>query len=163
MPDKYYYLVASLPYIRFGNTPLITHQEFLDECAKWLNAGDFKKLSQININELNINPKDPGIIKEWKAFNRDFREKLTEERRLRKESPHEKYAPNPLLMEKEFEEKRWFFLEGKEAEHHFDLEFLLLYFLKLQISERLAVFQEEKGKDVFEALCRIESRQVTHV
>ncbi|MCQ9207063.1 MAG: DUF2764 domain-containing protein [Omnitrophica bacterium] len=164
MPNNYYYLVASLTYLRFEDAPPLTGAEFLEECAKWLTASDLKKLSTVELNELAANPEDPAMIKEWKAFNRSLREGLAAARQAQKESLHEKYPaelkdifnePNPLRMERKFEEKRWNFLEEKETGHHFDLEVLMAYFLKLQIMKRLTAFDAEKGKIVFENLCEI--------
>jgi len=63
-------------------------------------------------------------------------------------------APNPLLMEKKFEEKKWILLEEREYGHHFDLEVLIIYLLKLQILERLATFDDKKGEATFEKLVR---------
>jgi hypothetical protein len=164
MSNNYYYLVASLPHLRFGDSPPIAAAGFLEECAKWLSAPDFEKLSRVKMGELSVRAGDPALIKEWKAFYRNLREEIAGVRRSRKESAHEKYPPeiksifdepNPLLMEKKFEEKKWFFLEEKESEHHFDLEVLIIYFLKLQILERVETFDAEKGKALFEGLSEV--------
>ena len=50
---------------------------------------------------------------------------------------------------------RWEFIEQEEAGHYFDLDFLILYFLKLQILERLVSFDKKKGQDRFESLTKI--------
>ncbi len=164
MPNKYYYLVAFLAYLEFEKTPPITKSEFLSECRKWLDAGDFKKLAEVNINNIETNPEDPAIIKEWKSFDLTLRKDLGEIREMRKKSLHETIPiwlmdvfeePTPLLMERKLEKKRWDFIEEKEFGYHFDINTLLLYFLKLQILERLAAFEKEKGKARFERLSEI--------
>lgn len=153
-----------MTHLRFQDAPPLTDAEFLEECAKWLTASDLKKLSAVDLNELAANPGDPAMITEWKAFNRSLREGLAVARQSLKEPLHKQYPteakdifnePNPLRMERKFEEKRWRFLEEKETGHHFDLEVLMAYFLKLQIMKRLAAFDAEKGKTVFENLCEI--------
>ena len=47
------------------------------------------------------------------------------------------------------------FLEEKEFGYHFDMNTLMLYCLKLQILERLAAFEKEKGKTRFERLAEV--------
>lgn len=164
MPNKYYYLVASLAYLEFEKTPPITKSEFLSECKKWLDADDFKKLAGIDISDIEIRPRDLPIIKEWKSFDLALRKGLGEIRETRKKSLHEKIPvrfmdvfeePTPLLMERKLEKKRWDFIEEKEFGRHFDINALALYFLKIQILERLAVFEEEKGKARFERLSEV--------
>ncbi len=164
MPNKYYYLVASLAYLEFEKAPPITKSEFLSECRKWLDAGNLKRLAEVNINNIGINREDPAIIKEWKSFDLAFRKDLGEIREMRKKSLHETIPtrlmdvfeePTPLLMERKLEKKKWDFIEEKEFGCHFDMNTLMLYFLKLQILERLAVFEKEKGKARFERLSEV--------
>ncbi len=63
--------------------------------------------------------------------------------------------PTPLLMERKLEKKRWDFIEEKEFGRYFDINTLILYFLKLQILERLSLFEKEKGKARFERLSEV--------
>ena len=164
MANKYYYLVSSLAYLEFEKLPPITKSEFLNECKKWLGANEFKKLTCISINNIEIHPEDPEVIKDWKAFDRALREDLGEIRKMRKKSVHEKIPselmgvfdePTPLLMERKLEKMRWDFIEEKEFGYHFDMNTLILYFLKLQILERLARFDEKKGRARFESLSEV--------
>jgi hypothetical protein len=164
MPNKYYYLVSSLAYLEFEKTSPVTKSEFLSECKKWLDSNEFKKLTGISINNIEIRPEDAAILKDWKVFDRALREELGEIRKMRKKSMHEKIPsdlmdvfdePTPLLMERTLEKKRWNFIEEKEFGYHFDINTLILYFLKLQILERLARFDEEKGRARFERVSEV--------
>ena len=58
-------------------------------------------------------------------------------------------------MEEALERIRWDFLEGKTAENMFDINWLVLYFLKLQIAERLTTFDKDKGESFFYELCEV--------
>ena len=58
-------------------------------------------------------------------------------------------------MEQMIERIRWNFLDSLESGNFFDLNFLVIYFLKIQILERLQSFDKEKGKKVFEAMCEV--------
>ena len=164
MENKYYYLVASLPYLEFDKPPLITKEQFLSESGKWLTRSDYRKLSGIDIHDPYKQAGDPAVISKWKSFDRELREELAEIRKeFRKSDSRGETASfkdvfgqaNPLFMEKKLERKKWDFLEGIEADYHFDINELVIYFLKLQILERLASFDKEKGKEKFEILCEV--------
>ena len=63
---------------------------------------------------------------------------------------------DPLEIEKEILLLRWNFLEDQEMGHFFDLSFLIIYYLKLQILERLFSFDKERGKERFENYSLVE-------
>jgi hypothetical protein len=165
MLSKYYYLVSSLPYLRFGQASPIGKEAFLLECAKWLTRKDMDILSKASLNDFTIGPYDATIIREWKEFDFNLRKELALARTNRKYNRHEKSGPlvrlvleeaHPLLMEQKFESIRWGFLESIESGNFFNLNFLIVYFLKLQISERLRSFDKETGKKIFESVCEVE-------
>ncbi len=162
MSNKYYYLVSSLPYLEFGKPSLLTREEFLSESRKWLSPPDFFMLSRLDIDEFDLETKDSDLVKEWKSFDLEFRKELAGIRKERKKSllegkPAKEILeePDPLLLEIKIQKKRWEFLEEDEYKYHFDMNALILYFLKLQILEKLAIFEKEKGKEVFENLCEV--------
>ncbi|NQT23086.1 MAG: DUF2764 family protein [Candidatus Omnitrophica bacterium] len=164
MGDKYYYLIASLPYLDFEKDTPITREEFLEESKKWLSAEDFRQLEDVDINDTEIKKDDPDLIKGWKGFDLELREELARIRQARRNNLNEKIPPSflevfnkttPLLMEKEIQKKRWFFIQELEFGHHFDIGALLVYYLKLQAKERLDSFDRDKGKEVFEEMCEV--------
>ncbi len=59
---------------------------------------------------------------------------------------------NPLDAELLLNNARWQFIEELSAGHFFDLEFLVAYRLKLQLQERRAMFEEEKGFAAYRGL-----------
>jgi len=164
MANRYYYLISSLPYLRFEERPPITKEQFLSECRKWLDPTDLRDLNTADIKELDIRSGDPEIIKDWKSFDIALRENIADIRRSRKDASQEKVpvsfkevfkAKTPLLVEKRLDRMRWDFIEDREVDRHFDINTLLLYSLKLQILERHATFDQERGKAVFEGLCEV--------
>lgn len=164
MNNKYYYLVSSLPYLKFAEASPITRDEFLSECRKWLSGFDFAKVASVNIDSLDVTPQDAEVIKKWKYFELALRQELATIRKAHKSSLREKIPASlreifeertPLLMERSLQKKRWDFIEEEEFGYHFDTNVLMLYFLKLQILERLAVFDQERGKSAFEKLCEV--------
>ena len=161
MQDKYYYLIASLKYLKFGDTAFPTELEFLSECEKWIEEKDLAIINNSDLGYDSIKNNNPETVKDWKEMNSLLRSELAGIRKARKRDLHEKYhgsiakifeEQTPLLMEKTFEHIRWNFIEEKEPEHNFDLEAVILYFLKIRILTRLAIFNKEKGKEIFEKI-----------
>jgi hypothetical protein len=164
MNNKYYYLVSSLPYLRFGQEPPISKEDFTAECAKWLSSQDAKAVVSADIDIPKIKSGDPDLLKEWKNFDLELKEALAKARKAKRAGEGYKAEgelkniterENPLLMEKSFERMRWTFLEEKELGYNFDVNRLIIYFLKLQILERLAMFDKDKGETFFHELCEV--------
>lgn len=162
MHKGYYYLPASLPYLVFERKTPISVSDFISECEKWFSGRDLKLIKNIRMNDTQINPEDPGILKEWKRFNKDLREELAKARHEKKIHAKEPVVTrlvdifeekNPLLMEMKYEKIRWDYIEQSEFRYNFDLNWLIIYLLKLQILERLTAFNKEKGIENFEKLC----------
>ena len=157
MANKYYYLISSLPQLTIGKGPAIKKEGFISECEKWLTPSDLKALA-------GISAQDKGLPGEWKEFDLDLREALAGARAARKGTPEKRTSriagdilgqENPLEMEKRFEGIRWSFLDEKEAFYHFDLNWLFIYSLKLEILERLDGFKQDKGEKQFQGLCEV--------
>jgi hypothetical protein len=59
---------------------------------------------------------------------------------------------SPLQAEELLNRARWNFLDDLEVGHYFDIEMILVYALRLQILERKALFDEEKGREMFDKI-----------
>ena len=162
--DKYYYLVSQLPLLVFGKKPYINTEYFLDQAKKWLSQEEFSFLSGISLNELAQKPDEPDALKEYKRFELNLRQELVLLRKSRKEKYD--YKPeilslslikeaNPLQAEIELLKLRWDYLESREQGHYFDLTYLIIYFLKLQLLIRFFIFDKDKGVENFQKICTI--------
>ena len=168
MQGKYYYLVASLPYLKFGDKKFPTRELFLEECRKWLNEAEIRAFSEMNIEDPTPSPGDTDLAGRWKSFDAEIRTILAgirggDSRGSLKEniyfSKNNIEGKDPLAAEKAIEKVRWDFTEGEEYKHMFDADWLTLYWIKIQILERLARFEKEKGKNIFETLCGVKNEQ----
>jgi len=169
--DKYYYLAAELPFLKFNENPGINRDVFLKEAEKWLNSRDFDILRRVNINDFYSQGDDTGVLKEYRNFEKTLREELVlfrktsainvEYKKLRILKP-DLMEGSPLDIERSLLFLRWKFIEDKENGHYFDWEFLVLYFLKLQILERLFTFNKEKGIRIFDQLCEITVKEASY-
>ena len=162
--DKYYFLVAELPTLFFNKEPEISIDYFLVEAKKWMSERDFQILSRVNINDYLLNPKNPRILREFQAFENFLRSDLAKFREAKKQNIDYKptvFAPsvvkegNPLDVEVKLMQLRWDLLDEMQREHHFDLEYLILYYLKLQILQRFYSFDKEKGMEKFQKLYEV--------
>jgi len=154
--DKYYYIIAQLPTLYFDQGSFLTIEIFLREAKKWMRLPEYRYLSSIDLYDTSLHKKDPRMWREFKKREIRFREELAQWRRSRRVGKEIKKAAfqvhlvkegNPLDVEKKLLKYRWEYIEELEKVHHFDLEFLILYFLKLQILRRLSLFEKEKGEE----------------
>ena len=157
-------MAAQLPGLKLGERTYISREYFLAEAEKWLSPKDFALLCRADLNDFLARKDEPPLLREYKDFEAGLRTGLAALRKGVKEDIDYQLADNlaaalksgtPLDKEKRFLSLRWDFIEQKEKEHYFDLEFIISYFLKLQILERLFIFDKEKGEAVFDALCAV--------
>ncbi len=160
--NAYYYLIASLPYLVFNQVSTMSKDAFLGECKKWLSFHDLNALFLAGLDIKEETEIGPLVLKKWTTFNREFRERIGKMRSQRKEnftgnrgeSAEDIFqGKDPLIMEMKFEKKRWDFIEETAALHCFDINYLVAYFLKLQINERIKQFDKDMGQNFFKKLC----------
>ena len=162
--DKYFYMVSQLPTLVFDRDNPITTESFLEEAEKWLSGSDLKTLKSIQLFGEDTESRKAKVWTSYQTFEKRFREEIGLWRQSRREG-HE-YKPetfqsavvkegNPLDIEKKLLRIRWEILEAEEAEHHFDLGFLILYYLKLQILDKLSAFDHEPGMETFQTLSKV--------
>ncbi len=162
--DKYYYLASQLPFLKFGEEPYLKREDFLQEAEKWSGERDFLVLSGADINELTAHENVPEVLNDYREFEASLRREISRLREALKAGREHKIPESlkgvvdegdPLDIEKKLLHLRWEFIEEKEEGHYFDLGFLILYFLKLQILERLFIFNKEEGMVTFDKLCEV--------
>ena len=158
--DKYYYNVAQLPLLFFGQEPSLLPEEFLEEAEKWLSPGDCDILSRTDMDDAAFGGPGPAVLQQYREFEHNLRRELAAWRADRDFRPLSFSLAlvtegNALERETSLLRLRWEFVEELESGHHFDLEALVLFFLKLQILRRLFTFEKEKGLAVFRNLCEV--------
>lgn len=160
MSDRYYYLLAQLPGLYFGREPELSLPAFLAEARKWLSRKAMTMVHQTDLFDISDEPGGCKLLKRLKSFERSFRTELGAWRRARLDGGdlRTSFPPglvregNPLEIERRLLRFRWDRLEEEEQGHHFDLEAVLIYHLKLQILIRLAVFDTRRGLETYRDL-----------
>ena len=162
--DKYYYLISQLPSLVFDKSTYMSAEVFLDEARKWMNPKDISLLSQVNFKDTELNSKLPSDICNYQNFEKAIRLEIAAWRKARKTGQDFKPSllpastvkeGNPLEVEKKLLKTRWQFIDDMEKDHHFDLIFVMLYYLKLQILGRLMTFDKQKGMETFQKVSKV--------
>ncbi len=169
MKNEYYYLVASLPYLRFREAPPMTGEMFLAESGKWLPERDMDFLLDAAAGP------DPervycSFLMKWFDFDAGLFQEIADYRKSRKKGEDTKPAglagrvleqPDPLQREIFLEKNRWDFLEDLAGGHFYDVEKLTVYYLQLLILERLNKFDKDKGESRFYEMCEVKYDEET--
>ncbi|MDP8214929.1 MAG: DUF2764 family protein [Candidatus Euphemobacter frigidus] len=174
MSRKYYYFAASLPMLSFGLRPQLSNEDFLSVSSDFLTRGD----QEIIKNTMLVPEKRDGMnvsaLIQWVRFEDALRNELVKYRAKKLgRDPREFYrgeyipdpylaaiineaagAENPLLVERRIDLIRWERLDEMELQHYFDLDFLIIYFLKLQILNKWNDIRAEKGRAILDELLK---------
>ncbi len=172
---QYYYTVATLPMLSFESENMPTTEEFLDLCARRMSRKDYDLLSRARLlpdpQDMSRNP----LLRTWYEREVGLRNELARQRAAqlnRDEHSYVRTTPDgddlsgtlgvpeiarealtqetPLKAEMVLLRYRWSTLDELEVGHHFDVERLMVYYLKLQILWRKRQFNREDGENVFE-------------
>jgi len=156
MPNYYIYLVSSLPELLFGKEPPFSYDDFLKRCQGLVDENALDILRMIlRINDCNYQGNQPTLLR-WYLIERQLRNELVKIRAANKQIDPSKYLRieefvqpdiarvatiayrNPSFLEAErlLDQKRWQVLDELAFGHYFDIDFLIIYGLKLLILER---------------------------
>ncbi len=176
--SHYYYTVASLPTLFYERDLSISRDVFMEMCRTEMTPEDYRLIENTSMDNLEGVGPTCTVLREWRALERCLRNELARLRAQRKGCDTEKYVregidvfgvqeaarhatseSTPLQGEDALNRARWSFLDEIETQHHFDVEKLVIYCLKLQILERKALFDREKGTEVLEAAVEVVSKK----
>ena len=158
-----YYIVASLPMlIGPHQTSPMSYEDFLDAARPFLNEEENHSLVATRLEPSTDAPE--GLATCFSQWEMSLRNDLVRLRAaqaglvassmLREGEPvlgtldiaqEAMAASSPLEAELILDKERWQFIDELQTPHHFNMEFLRGYSLKLQILERHARFQEDEG------------------
>ena len=165
--SQYYYTVATLPMLFYDTPPGTSSTEsFIAFCSDWLSKKDFSRLKSSSLSIDKPVKKGNPIVLAWISWECTLRNELVKLRAPKKgeeafrhmqecdarlgieELAREAFVEeSPLIAEDILNRGRWQFLEELETGHHFDIERLIVYFLKLQLLERKRQFDKQTGKE----------------
>jgi hypothetical protein len=166
---SYYYLVASLPMLRFEQDPPMSMEKFLSVCREFASSRDYMLIESV-IGQAE-EPKSSSYTKKWEEFNDLFRSSLSKQRLIQlKRGQYETdsfratrddvdgtvkeamQAANPLDAEILLMKKTWEEASSLSQGKVFEVEVLLTYAIQLQILLRKALFSQSEGNAEFRRL-----------
>jgi hypothetical protein len=165
---QYYYLVASLPMLVFGDAPPLDSHPWLDLCREQVAEGDHALLTRISFDTLDVRPGDHEAWQAYASWETALRNELARQRgqRLgRNPGPFMRDAPfyaglsaivkealnagTPMAVETALDHTRWSYLEELGTGTQFDLGRLIVYRLQLLLLERKDQFRPQPGLESF--------------
>jgi len=177
MAESYYYFASALPLLVDIDSKLpFSSEEFLADCQRLLIKEDYYLAYQVLVNAGNGIQTENTTIKNLIQFDQDFRNELAFYRaEYAKQDPSDHVrgekssalglveAINPLLkanelleVEKTLDRIRWKNYDYIGSGHFYNLEYIIIYGLKLRIVERYETINSPKGKEIFEEYKKIE-------
>jgi hypothetical protein len=163
---NHYYTLAALGTIRLGEKIPVTEEYFLQFAEDTIDAKSYQVLlkSRWGLTE----PTGFSFADRILSWEKGLRLELAKARALKlpfdaplnPEASKGSYnlleqvraataLDSPLDAERYLDQLRWSFLEEAGAHHYFDLEALVVYYLKLQLALRQEKFKVELGRDSF--------------
>ena len=168
---SYYYLVASLPMLRFEDNPPITLDQFLADCQQSMHANDYVIVRELVAGNLESIANQSTYIMHWKRFlaslngllfgarsaalsrEIDDRKVVTDaDIHLQDIVKQAMQAENPLEAELLLMHFQWKMAEELSQSHVFSLEVLLTYAIQLALLERKSLFTPIEGNAEFKRL-----------
>lgn len=169
--SEYYYLIASLPAIGYDSEKTITIDAFLATCSEQLKSGDMEILKNAGIRNLEDTDTTCRSLYKWREWEKNLRNQLAELRSRRKGLDPDQYKrkcrefidlkefsqnvfnqESPLAAEEMLNKARWSYLDDLEFGHYFDMDRLVIYYLKLQLLVRKGLFEYKRGNSNFTSL-----------
>ena len=180
---EYFALKASLPYLKFGETPFLSRKKFLEYCEAFLGEKELAFLQDLSLSATENIPEKDCAEARFSSFEialcnliavmRAKKKGVKADSFLRKNPGREsgrdmsniaallQNASDALEREKILDKARWAYLDEMELDHYADLDALSIYCRKLLILEKWAQYQKEKAeKNLEETVSSVEKSSV---
>lgn len=169
--SQYYYLVSTLSLLSYDSEHMASTEYFLEQCEKWLTAGDYLILKDAGISEFDFHKAGCALLDKWQVWEVNLRNELVKLRAQKKGLEVDAYLvevtevlgtadiareaaaqESPLTAEELLNRARWSFLDDLEVGRFFTIEKLIIYYLRLQILERKRLFNREAGSERYKSI-----------
>jgi hypothetical protein len=160
---NHWYLVASLPYLRFGEKPPTGRTAFFTACSGWLAENDIAVLQAVFENR---DPAAGGVARCWWNSEVQLRDAVVRVRAKNRGAdasrfiqPHAGFSvsiekmvtdaftrANPLEQEAELDRARWTLADELALTAPFGFAGILAFAVKLRIAERWAGLNDAAGQ-----------------
>lgn len=172
MTRSYYYFIATLPMLEFGAKAAFSYEDFLARAKEQLSDFDMDIIKRAKLGPFEDAKDSLAALREWKDFEITLRNELARHRAAKLTKDFSKFArgehyiepfisgfahwavnqESPLEAELYLDRTRWDKLEDLARGHYFDIDYLIMYALKLQILKRWKTINSEGGMQILEDL-----------
>lgn len=168
---QYYFTASSLPLLSIDTKPGITTEAFLSTCELHLSKRDYSILVNTSIQIPENEDALSGVALQCWSWEKSLRNELVKLRANNLNLSADSFLKegdvefgthriateavkieSPLEAENYLNAARLAFLDSLSVGHYFDLTFLVIYYLKLQILDRMSLFDEEKGFEKYQEI-----------
>jgi hypothetical protein len=166
----YYYLVASLPSVSLEAKPPVSREDFLRSCRGVLSEADFRDMSLV-LEGRESEAAHPSV-RRWRDRETQLRNAVARIRAVKAGADPTPFQrshggfdvsveqgvaealgrPNPLEREQALDRLRWRLAEELALEGPFDMPAVFAFVIKLRLAERWHGWDQDKGREAFEAL-----------
>lgn len=177
----YYFTVSSLPFLTLEGEIVLSTDQFLEACATFVQDADLRVLKNATLLPLETDHEGGSPVTQlWWQWESAVRNELVKLRAAERGWPPEEhlktteYIPeafdiareaftqdSPADGEEVLTRARWDILDRLEVGHYFDLDKLVIYYLRLQLLERKALMIESKGREEYQKSYEAVRRQLT--
>lgn len=164
MGKAYYYTSATLPMLHYDSALSVSREDFLDICRRTMDKSDYASLETCSIGPAEGESDPAGLAGRYGRWETALRNALVRLRAKEQGLDEREFlrpggegfgvdeiaqaavkTDSPLEAEHLLNRARWAFVDELSAGHIMDLEYLMGYYLQLQILERKESFREEEG------------------
>jgi hypothetical protein len=166
---SYYYLIAQLPLLRYGQPAPLSPEDFLQKYGQFIDKGDMKQLRACSLGVHTGKPSSSALVSKWQARERTLFFTLAKLRAARSGFPMPKgdfaedeavsaqakaafAMEDPLQAEHYLDEGRWKALESFLGMEYFGADVVFAYYIKLLLLARRASFDMDVGFAEYKAL-----------
>jgi len=150
----YYYTVSSLPHLSFDSTSVMAEEDFLFLCQNSVTGGDWKVIKEARLHSAPGLKTGNATLDSWAAGEQSLRAELAKLRAAKKGLETESYnrygaysqsildaarkafgEESPLEAETVILQALWSLLDELETGHLFDVDKIIVYYLRMQLVE----------------------------
>jgi hypothetical protein len=161
--SSYYYAVATLPMLKFNEAPPVSTEQFEELCREQLDTKDLALVIESKLNRYDRESKNT-TFQAFIMWETALRNRIASMRGQLRSREYEEYLrpgedilgmeeiakdafsiSSPYEAELKLYSERWSYLDELDTNQFFNLETMTVYYLKLQILEKLKDFNREKG------------------
>jgi len=167
--DQYYSPISALPYLTYEGETAPEIDEFLDACRTTLSPDDWDLVSSVQLRS-DEDDSDNPTYSAWLKWERSLRSELARLRAQKRSVDSAPFVKEPAHSQVVLDTARsaaaetapeqaeeillramWRYLEDLEVGHHYDVDKLVVYFLKLRILDLKRKRNKEDGLRMFSA------------